>query len=341
MRYRGFRRLSTKQIYQFLMVALAVFFSAVCSRPVDPEAVISLQMVDAHIKYLSSDELAGRGSLAPDVRLTEDYVARQFREIGLKEFPEFPGFRHEFSYVYQGRRRPDIQGQEFRLANIVGYLPGEDPELQEEFIVFGAHHDHIGIRGESEDNIYNGAEDNATGTTAVLALAAYFAKRKDNLRSLMFVTFAAEEIGMVGSRRLVEDLPFPVSQIKAVINIEMIGKASDSGDAECYLTGWERSDLGRIMQDSLGDDSLVLQPGPEVTKRLYFASDNISFARAGVVSHTLAGIQSTADPLAHSPNDEYETLNIHIMTQIIRGVARASQTLVSGQATPTALEAAK
>lgn len=338
MLYPRIRGLSFKRNCAVLSISLAVALSAACSRNVEPEEFISFEMVNAHIKYLSSDALAGRGSLSPDVRLTEEYVARQFREAGLREFPEFPGYRHEFSYVYKGQRRPDIQGQEFRLANIVGYLQGEDPDLQEEFIVFGAHHDHIGTRGEAEDNIYNGAEDNATGTTAVLALAAYFAKLGTNRRSLMFVTFAAEEIGMVGSRQLVKELPIPVSQIKAVINFEMIGKPSDSGDAECYLTGWERSDLGGTMQDSLGDFPLVLQPGPEVTKRLFFASDNISFARAGVVSHTLAGIQSTNDPLAHSPDDEYETLDIQILTRIIQGVARASRTLISGDATPTLLE---
>ena len=308
MLHLGNLALGFKRTCKILIVFLAVVISATCSRYVDPEDFISLEMVDAHIKYLSSDALAGRGSLSPEIRLTEEYVAQQFQEAGLKEFPEFPGYRHEFSYVYKGRRRPDIQGQEFRLANILGYLPGKDPDLQEEFIVFGAHHDHIGVRGDSEDNIYNGAEDNATGTTAVLALAAYFAKLGGNKRSLLFVTFAAEEIGMVGSRQLVEDLPFPKSRIKAVINFEMIGKPSDSGEAECYLTGWERSDLGSIMQESLGDFPLALHAGPEIAKRLYYASDNISFARADVVAHTLAGIQSTNDPLAHHPDDEYETL---------------------------------
>jgi Zn-dependent M28 family amino/carboxypeptidase len=267
--------------------------------------------------------------------MAEEYIADKFKKAGLKEFEQFPGYRHEFTYTRRGRRNQQRPAQEYLLTNIIGYLEGNDPQLKDEFILFGAHHDHIGVRGNAADNIYNGAEDNATGTTAVITLAEYFAKTRDFKRSIMFVTFTAEESGMIGSRQLVKELPVPKEKIIAVINFEMIGKASDDGDAECYLTGWDRSDLGEIMVTALGDDPLDLYEGPERTKSLFFASDNISFAREDIVAHTLAGIQSVDDSLAHHPDDEYETLNVVTMTRIIKGVIKASRTLLTGEATPT------
>lgn len=319
-------------------IALLILSTALCSKRDSVEDLISYAQVDSHIRFLSSDELKGRGSFSEDVRMAEDYIADQFKQAGLETFAEFPGYRHEFTFTYRNRRDPEAEPQEFKLANIVGYLEGRDPKLKEEYVVFGAHHDHVGVRGDAEDNIYNGANDNATGTTAVIALAHYYAKTRSNKRSLLFVTFAAEERGMIGSRQLVKEPPFPIEKITAVINFEMIGKSREEGELLCYLTGWDRSDLGEIMQESLEDNPSWLRKGPEITDRLFFASDNISFARAGVVAHTLAGINSTNDPATHTPGDEYETLNVDDMTQIIRGVVKACQAIISGERTPTMLE---
>jgi len=326
-----------KYAIYFVLFSSLVILSPFCFSQ-SGNILIETKQVDAHIKFLSSDALKGRGSFSVDIRMAEDYIAKQFEEAGLKTFPQFPAYRHEFDHLYKSRRNPEAEPKEYRLCNIVGYLEGTDSKLKDEFIVFGAHHDHIGIRGNTEDNIYNGAEDNASGTTGVITLAQYYAKRGDNKRSILFVTFGAEEVGIIGSRHLVEDLPVEKEQIIALINFEMIGKPSNQGVAECYLTGWDRSDLGPILKESLGKDSMVLlDPGPEAAKRLFFYSDNISFARAGMVAHTLAGIQSTNDSLAHHFDDEYETLNVKTMTEIIRGVAKASQTLISGEKTPKIL----
>ncbi len=325
-------------IFRASFVAVLILFTALCSKRDKIEDLISFEQVDSHIRFLSSDELKGRGSFSEDVRLAEDYIAEQFKGAGLEVFSEFPAYRHEFTYTYRNRRDPEAEPQKFELANIVGYLEGRDPQLKDEYVVFGAHHDHVGIRGDAEDNIYNGANDNATGTTAVITLAHYYAKTRNNKRSLLFVTFAAEERGMIGSRQIVKDLPFPIDKIAAVINFEMIGKSREEGELLCYLTGWDRSDLGSIMQESLGDSPYWLRKGSELTDRLFFASDNITFAREGVVAHTLAGIKSTNDPLMHTPGDEYETIDVDDMTQIIRGVVKASETLISGERTPEMLE---
>jgi len=326
-----------KKISFIILLLTTILHLTLCSQQIIPESSITVEQLDGHIKILASDSLRGRASFSEDIWMAEAYIAKQFREAGLKSFDQFPGYRHEFTHTRRSRRNPEMDGKEYQLTNIIGYLEGTDPHFKDEFVMFGAHHDHIGVFGDTEDNIYNGAEDNASGTTAVITLAQYFAKKNENKRSIIFVTFTAEEMGLIGSRQLVEDLPVDKEKIVAMINFEMIGKPSEDGKTICYLTGWARSDIPLIMQEALGDDPMTLIQGPEITDRLFFASDNISFARAGIVAHTLAGIRSTNDPLAHNPDDEYETLDIESMTRVIRGTARASRTLISGEKTPKVL----
>lgn len=119
--------------------------------------------------------------------------------------------------------------------NVAGYLEGKDPELKNELIIIGAHFDHLGMGGEGslyrgdEPQIHNGADDNASGTTGVLELAEKFASRKNNLkRSIVFITFSGEELGLLGSNYFVNNLPFPVEDAITMVNIDMIGRLKDS-----------------------------------------------------------------------------------------------------------------
>ena len=119
--------------------------------------------------------------------------------------------------------------------NVGGYLEGNDPELKNEWIIIGAHFDHLGMGGEGslyrgdELQIHNGADDNASGTTGVLELAQKFASQKDKLkRSIAFFTFSGEELGLLGSNYLVNNLPFPAEDAITMINMDMIGRLKDS-----------------------------------------------------------------------------------------------------------------
>lgn len=119
--------------------------------------------------------------------------------------------------------------------NVAGYLEGKDPELKNELIIIGAHFDHLGMGGEGslyrgdEPQIHNGADDNASGTTGVLELAEKFASRKNNLkRSIIFITFSGEELGLLGSNYFVNNLPFPVEDAITMVNMDMIGRLKDS-----------------------------------------------------------------------------------------------------------------
>ena len=308
-----------------------------CSGPKEAKAPapISNETVDAHIRYLSSDEMMGRDAYSPDIAMAEEYIADKFREAGLAEFPVFPGYRDVFSHEYRPRRDPDAEPTTYELRNIVGYIEGTDPALKDEYILFGAHHDHLGVQGEEEDNIYNGADDNAAGTVAVIALAEYFARVGNNKRSLTFATFTAEEKGLVGARHLAANLPIPNDQLICMINIEMIGKPAPDGSWSLLYLGPEFSTIDEIFLEALDEDSPISLVGPvEYQIPYYGRSDNAAFAREGFITTTLASPQSTEDPYYHSPDDHYEYLDIDYMSAAIRAMVDFTESLISGEATP-------
>jgi Zn-dependent M28 family amino/carboxypeptidase len=317
-------------------VVLALLAGVFTSSPALGQTVgIANETVDAHIRFLASDSVKGRDPFSQDIALAENYIAEAFRAAGLSEFPAFPGFKDRFSYEYRPRRDPDATPTTYELQNIVGYLEGTDPELKNEYILFGAHHDHLGVRGEEEDNIYNGADDNATGTTAVIALAEYFAALGTNKRSLIFATFTAEERGLIGSRHLATNLPIQNDQLVCMINFEMIGKPAADGSWNLLYLGPDLSTLDEIFIQALDEDSPVALVGPEEHQvRYFFGSDNVAFHSQGFITTTLASPHSTDDPYYHRPNDHYEFLNVDYMSAVIRAVVDITEPLVSGEATP-------
>lgn len=321
--------------------ALGLVLTVACNAPanVQPPAQISNETVDGHILFLSSDDAKGRDPFSQDISLSEDYIAEQFRAAGLAEFPDYPGYKDEFSFDYRPRRDPDAVPTTYELRNIVGYVEGTDPVLKDQYILFGAHHDHVGVRGEEEDNIYNGADDNAAGTTAVIALAQYFAAVGNNKRSLIFATFTAEESGLIGSRHLATNLPIEKEQLVCMINFEMIGKPAPDGSWNLMYLGPEKSTLDEIFLNALDHDSPIELVGPEEHQVRYFnGSDNVAFHNEGFITTTLASPNSTDDQYYHRPNDHYEFLNIEYMSDVIRAVVDFTEPLVSGEVTPVKTE---
>ena len=237
----------------------------------------------------------------------------------------------------------EIQHSELRIitktkkveaSNTLAYLEGSTNK--NEFIMFGAHHDHIGRNEQSNgDKVFNGANDNASGTTAVLALARYYVSRGDNQRSIIFSTFTAEEKGLVGSEILANQFPVPLTDIKAFINMEMLGKESDWGKKSIYMTGYERTNLASLMSAS-GDSTLIkLYKDPYPTMNLFYRSDNAEFAKKGVVAHSISSTGMTKKPNTyHQLTDEISTIDFVNMRDIIQGITTLSRTLVSGEATP-------
>ncbi|MGB4845450.1 MAG: M28 family peptidase [Ferruginibacter sp.] len=232
---------------------------------------------------------------------------------------------------------------EQRLKNVVAVLPGKSKP--DEYVVFGAHYDHLGIgKPDSKgDSIYNGANDDAAGTSAVIMLANYFSKIKNNERTLVFVAFTAEEMGGYGSRYFSKQID--PEKVVAMFNIEMIGTDSKWGANSAYITGFEKSDMGKILQDNLTGSKFRFEPDPYPKQNLFYRSDNATLAALGVPAHTISTSKMEQapnnEPNYHKQSDEIETLDINNMAEIIKAIAISSKTIVSGKDTPTRVEKVK
>jgi Zn-dependent M28 family amino/carboxypeptidase len=218
------------------------------------------------------------------------------------------------------------------VANVVGVLPGKSKK--DEYVIFSAHYDHLGIgRPVNGDSIYNGANDDAAGTTAVIMLAKYFKAVGNNERTIVFAAFTAEEIGGFGSQYFSRQ--FDPSKVVAMFNIEMIGTESKWGKNSAYITGFEKSDMGSILQRNLEGTGFNFYPDPYADKDLFYRSDNATLARLGVPAHTISTSKMDNEPNYHRPSDQVETLDMSNMAMIIKSIALSSKTIVSGKDSPT------
>ena len=237
----------------------------------------------------------------------------------------------------------DNQLTEQKLKNVVGVLPGKSKK--EEFVVFGGHYDHLGIGkpDKNQDSIFNGANDDAAGTTAVIMLSKYFSKLKNNERTIIFVAFTAEEIGGFGSRYFSKQMD--PAKVMAMFNIEMIGTDSKWGANSAYITGYEKSDMGKILQANLADSKFRFEPDPYPKQNLFYRSDNATLAALGVPAHTISTSKMEEapnnEPNYHKQSDEIGTLDMNNMAEIIKAIAISSKTIISGKDTPTRVEKEK
>ncbi|MCW5914398.1 MAG: M20/M25/M40 family metallo-hydrolase [Chitinophagaceae bacterium] len=219
------------------------------------------------------------------------------------------------------------------LTNIVGVIPGKSKK--DEYVVFSAHYDHLGY-GKPDakgDSLYNGANDDASGTTAVIMLAKYFKALNDNERTLIFVAFTAEESGGYGSRYFSQQLN--PDKVVAMFNIEMIGTDSKWGTNSAYITGYEKTDFGQILQKNLEGSKFRFEPDPYPEQNLFMRSDNATLAALGVPAHTISTSKMDNEPHYHKQSDEFETLDMNNMTEVIKGIALSSKSIISGKDTPT------
>jgi Zn-dependent M28 family amino/carboxypeptidase len=194
----------------------------------------------------------------------------------------------------------------------------------------------IGRPNAQGDSIYNGANDDASGSTAVIMLARYFSQLKNNERTLVFATFAAEEIGGYGSQYFSKQ--FDPAQTIAMFNIEMIGTESKWGTNSAYITGYERTDMGKILQNNLSGTKFSFHPDPYPQQQLFFRSDNATLARQGVPAHSISTSKMDSEKYYHTADDEIETLDMNNMAEIIKAIAISSATIVSGKDTPSRVD---
>lgn len=286
----------------------------------------------AIIEFLAANSLQGRLNGSDGCKKAAIFIAKEFKQAGLKPIEGDSGF---FMPVNS------------KWGNVVGAIAGKSKP--EEVIIFSAHYDHIGTISTNPypftkekiitaigDTIYNGANDDASGVSAVISLAKYFVKQNNNERTLIFVAFAGEELGDIGSAYFAS-LTNPIL-VKAVINIEMIGR-KDFGDDRPYMTGSELSDLYEILNKQLFEEDkayykrhfILRDPFPG--EQLFMRSDNYPFAKLGIPAHTIMTTPPT-DEYYHSLGDEASTLDYSLISRITKAIAIGCRSLVTGKDTP-------
>ena len=218
------------------------------------------------------------------------------------------------------------------MRNVIGLLEGTDPELSKEAILFSAHLDHLGSKPSDGDGIFNGADDDASGVTGVLMLADAFAKMPRPKRSLLFMTFWGEESGLLGSKQFTETPSWPLDKILANVNIEMIGRPEPGARNKIWMTGWQESDLGVLMNKASLPFGVEIFNHPKHSAMLYRSSDNWSFVQKGVIAHSFSAGSLHSD--YHQPDDEWDRLEIPHMTRVIQGLFAATLPMAYGEARP-------
>ena len=287
---------------------------------------IDSTLVKKHLYTLASDKMKGRRAGTAGIEKAAQYIEKEFKRIGLVTYDTLSNYRQTFTFKNR-RTQEDITS-----SNIIGVLEGKSKK--EEIVIISAHYDHLGIRAKEGvlDSIYNGANDDASGVAGMLALALHF-KKVGHERTLVFAAFTAEEMGLIGSTHFGKGIE--ASKFVAGINLEMIGKTPSFGPNTAWLTGFERSDFGKIIQKNLVGTGYQLFPDPYKKFNLFFRSDNASLARLGVPSHTFSTTPIDVDEDYHQVSDEVETLDIAIITQTIQAVAVGTKSIISGEDTPT------
>lgn len=248
-------------------------------------------VLSEHVHYLASDELRGRKAGSEEAQMAREYIINEFNQAGIVPFFQ-DGFRQHFQVDGKG------------YCNAVGMIEGSDPELKNEYVVLGAHFDHLGVRN---GKIYPGADDNASGSAALIEVAKALAGKKDMLkRSVILAGFDAEEIGLFGSTHLAKTLAdsLGIDKIKLMMSIDMVGYYRQSG--QLVLQGASTIKDGKLLLQGEAERVDVNIKTKPFENSIFTATDTEGFARRGVA--TLAVTTGLKSPY-HKPEDVADSVD--------------------------------
>ena len=268
-----------------------------------PEPSTNAQM-ETLMHFLASDDLKGREAGTEGIAAAASYIEDRFKES--KVAPYFESYRDTIS---------NFDGVAY---NVIGFVEGKDKKLKDEFVVIGAHYDHIGVtKSNSDDTIANGANDNASGTVTVMELARYFGGAKSNKRSIIFALFTAEEKGLLGSKHLAQKLKDANLNLYAMLNFEMVGVPLVDKDYLMYLTGYEKSNLAAVSNSY--SQEIVAGFLPKAKEfNLFQRSDNYPFHEVfAVPSQTFSTFDFTNFDHYHKVGDENSLMDFNHMAMIV------------------------
>ncbi|MDO6719129.1 M20/M25/M40 family metallo-hydrolase [Psychrosphaera sp. 1_MG-2023] len=269
-----------------------------------------------------------------------NYFSRGLTKKSLSERGTFFLVLTDLTSVKSAVADAEVKLEIKELFNVVGVLPGQ--ELKDEYVLYSSHYDHLGMMPEDQsssadkDRIFNGADDNASGTSAVINLAAQFAAQNKNKRTLIFSAFSGEEIGGFGSKFFSKQLD--PAKIIAMVNIEMIGKPSKFGPGITWITGPKRSNFMTLINNYLEPEGIKVHADPYPDQRLFYRSDNASLAKFGVPAHSFSTTQLDKDIHYHQVTDDVSTLNLESMNNVVNTIKLFSEGINDGTITPSRIE---
>lgn len=324
------RRIPGQSIAPFLAAGIATLAAALvfAASPVptpEQQAVMSHISADSlrgHLSFIASDLLEGRATPSRGLDLAAEYIAAQFRRAGLEPVGEQGYFQ-----------TTAVRDQ--AASNVAGLLRGSDPALRDTYVILSAHYDHLGIRGTGEDKIFNGANDDGSGTVSVIEIAAALAAAPERpKRSILFLTFFGEETGMIGSRYYVAHPLVPLNQTIGDVMLEQVGRTDATNGPQvgvAYPTGYEYSTLPEILAQDAPLAGVRIAKDP--ANASYFTrSDNFAFAQAGIPAHAVYVAGDFPD--YHRAGDEWQKIDYKNMAAVDRAIALGLLRLASDGAPP-------
>lgn len=284
--------------------------------------------LQAAVSYLASDELLGRDSPSEGLDRAATYIAKAFEVANLEKLGE----SYFQTTTYKNRR-----GVEGNVSNVIGVLLGSDPVLKDTYIIVSAHYDHLGKNERLEgDQIFNGANDNASGTAGIMELARVLSAAKIKpKRSIVFAAFWGEERGLLGAKHFIESGILPLAKIIANINIEQIGRTDDSEAPRANaisITGFDYSDIPGVFSALEDTTGIKVEHHPRNSDAYFLASDNAAFALKGIPAHTIC--TAFMFPDYHRVSDHADKLDYSNMAKVLRAIALGILSIADSEKAP-------
>ena len=330
-----------RRVVSAALVALPLLSSAVSLDPATAPLLerISANSMRGNLSFLASDALEGRGTPSRGLDIAADYIAAQFRRAGLEPLGDDGYFQTaDWTQIDPKRAKTPAAAAAapIKVRNVVGILRGTDPVLKDSYILVTAHYDHLGVKDGAGDQIYNGANDDGSGTVSVIELGnAFAANGVRPKRSIVFMTVFGEEHGLVGSRYYGAHPLVPIAKTIAGINLEQVGRTDDSEGPQkkaFAVTGFDFSDIGAILRQA-GEATGVAVTKHAVNSDKYFAhSDNQALADQGIPAHTVS--VAYAFPDYHKATDSWDKIDYENMAAVDRTVALAIWQIANNLQTP-------
>jgi Zn-dependent M28 family amino/carboxypeptidase len=305
----------------FLNFILTISFFSINAQPVKIDTVITSKDLYEIVSVLSSDKMNGRYTGSKEIDSAALYISKKFEEAGL-----YPVAGN--NYYFQDFKVATKNG-EVKATNIVGVIPRKDT-TQDSIIIICAHYDHIGngnlgaMKKDRNDNIYNGANDDAAGVAALIEIAKYYSILKENKYAILFIAFSAEEWGLIGSKY--ENEMLNSNLLKAVINMDMIGRPISKKMQKCMVISDNSTSIIKQLNESLNDVNKFFIEDQYPLEFLNSRADHASFPNCKNAFTLIC--TSPNDEFYHSPKDSIETINFPFLLKTTLNIAEACRLFI-------------